>query len=137
MKQFLLTMAGVFAGLVLFFIGVPVLFISLLAGSAKPAPPPSAAVLSLDLRRGLTDQESGSINLFKGSTLSVMSVVQTLHRAETDGHVKALFVRLPETGMAPGEADELRLAFQKFRAAGKPIIAHSQGLYPSGAVTST
>ena len=137
MKQFLLTMAGVFAGLVLFFIGVPVLFISMLAGSAKPAPPPSAAVLSLDLRRGLTDQQSGSINFFKGSTLSVMSVVQTLHRAEGDGRVKALFVRLPEAGMAPGEADELRLAFKKFRAAGKPIIAHSQGLYPSGVITST
>ncbi len=137
MKQFLLTMAGVFAGLVLFFIGVPMLFIGMIAGSAKPAAPPAAAVLSLDLRRGLTDQESGSINLFKGSTLSVMTVVQTLHRAETDGRVKALFVRLPETGISPGEADELRLAFGKFRAAGKPIVAHSQGLYPSGVITST
>ena len=137
MKQFLLTMAGVFAGLVLFFIGVPMLFVSMIAGSARPAPPPSAAVLSLDLRRGLTDQDAGGINLFKGSTISVMSVVKTLHRAETDGRVKALFVRLPESGISPGEADELRLAFQKFRAAGKPIIAHSQGLYPSGVVTST
>ena len=137
MKQFFLTMAGVFAGLVLFFIGVPVLLLSMVAGSARPAPPPPAAVLSLDLRRGLTDQDSGAINLFKGSTLSVMSVVQTLHRAETDGRVKALFVRLPEAGISPGEADELRLAFRKFRAAGKPIIAHSQGLYPSGVITST
>ena len=110
---------------VLFFIGVPVLLLSMVAGSARPAPPPPAAVLSLDLRRGLTDQDSGSINLFKGSTLSVMSVVQTLHRAETDGRVKALFVRLPEAGISPGEADELRLAFRKFRAAGKPL---GQGL---------
>ena len=41
MKQFLLTMAGVFAGLVPFFIGVPILFIGMIAGSARPAPPPS------------------------------------------------------------------------------------------------
>jgi len=137
MKQFLLTMAGVFAGLVLFFIGLPVLVIGLLAGASRPAPTPPAAVLSLDLRRGLTDQDGAGFNLFKGSTLSVMSVIQTLHRAQTDGHVKALFVRLPEAGLAPGEADELRLAFEAFRAAGKPILAHSQGLYPSGVITST
>ena len=34
-------------------------------------------------------------------------------------------------------ADELRQAFIRFRASGKPMMAHSQGLYPSGAVTST
>jgi protease-4 len=137
MKQFLLTMAGVFAGLVLFFIGVPILLISMAAGAARPAPTPAATVLSLDLRRGLTDQDGGGFSLFKGSTLSVMSVVKTLHRAEGDGRIKALFVRLPEAGVSPGEADELRLAFQRFRASGKTIIAHSQGLYPSGVITST
>jgi len=51
--------------------------------------------------------------------------------------VKAVFVRLPEGGMAPAAADELRQAFLHFRKAGKPIWAHSQGLYPSGVVTST
>jgi protease-4 len=137
MKQFLLTMAGVFAGLVLFFIGVPLVLLSMVAGAAKPQATPAAAVLSLDLRKGLTDQDSGGLTLFKGSTTSVMSVVRTLRRAETDSHIKGLFVRLPEGGISPGEADELRLAFQHFRAAGKPIIAHSQGLYPSGAITST
>ena len=34
--------------------------------------------------------------------------------------------------MAPAAADELRLAFKAFRAAGKPILAHSQGLYAAG-----
>ena len=138
MKQFLLTMAGVFAGLVLFFIGLPFIAITALISQAKPAPTPAAAVLSLDLRRGLTDQEADSpFGLFGGQKLAVMSVVQALHRAETDDHVKALFVRLPEGGASPAAADELRLAFKRFEAAGKPVIAHSQGLYPSGAITST
>jgi protease-4 len=67
-----------------------------------------------------------------------MSMIETLRRAETDDKVKALLVRLPEGGMAPASADELRLAFKHFRAVGKkPIFAHSQGLYPSGMVTST
>jgi protease-4 len=67
-----------------------------------------------------------------------MSIIETLRRAETDDKVKAVLVRLPEGGMAPASADELRLAFKHFRAVGKkPIFAHSQGLYPSGLVTST
>jgi protease IV len=39
--------------------------------------------------------------------------------------------------MAPAAADELRGAFKRFRAAGKPILAHSQGLYAAGQVAAT
>ncbi|QUD87124.1 signal peptide peptidase SppA [Phenylobacterium montanum] len=137
MRQFLLTMAGVFAGLVLFFIGVPFLILSLIASAAHPAATPAKTVLALDLRRAMTDQEPDGVLPFTNRGLAVMSVVQALHRAEGDGRVKALFVRLPEGGMEPGEADELRLAFKHFRESGKPIIAHSQGLYSSGAIAST
>jgi len=138
MKQFLLTMAGVFFGLMLFFIGVPFLLIAMAASATRAPATPSAAVLALDLRRPLTDQASDNpLAAFGRGSQSVMSVIETLHRAEHDSRVKALFVRLPEGGMSPGEADELRLAFKAFEAAGKPVIAHSQGLYPSGVITST
>jgi protease-4 len=136
MKQFLLTMAGVVAGMTIFFIGVPFLIIVAALGSAKPLP--SAAVLELDLRSSLPDQDPQSPFLaLGGKSLSVMSVIESLRRAETDSRVKGLFVRLPEGGISPGEADELRGAFKRFRAAGKPVFAHSQGLYPSGAAPST
>jgi protease-4 len=138
MKQFLITTAGVFAGLVLFLVGVPFLLIVMAAGAAKPTPTPSQAVLELDLRDPLTDQDP--INPFASfgrRSMSVMSVIETLDRAETDGKVKGVLIRLPEGGMAPAAADEIRLAIKKFRATGKPVIAHSQGLYPSGVVTST
>jgi protease-4 len=138
MKQFLLTMAGVFAGLVLFFIGVPFILIGMAAGATKPTPTPGSAVLTMDLRKGLTDQEAaGAFGFLGSSKYAVMSVVSALHAAETDNRVKALFVRLPEVGIEPGEADELRVAFRHFEAAGKPIIVHSQGLAPEGVVTST
>ena len=92
----------------------------------------------MDLRKGLTDQEAGGAFGFLGSSkYAVMSVVSALHAAETDSRVKALFVRLPEVGIEPGEADELRVAFRHFEAAGKPIIVHSQGLAPEGVITST
>ena len=138
MKQFLITMAGVFAGLLIFMIGVPLVLVSLALGAAAPAPLPAASVLVLDLRDPLTDQDPSS-PLFGlgGGSNSVMSIISTLRRAERDDAVKGLFVRLPEGGVEPGMADEIRLAFKHFRASGKPIYAHSQGIYPGGFVTAT
>ena len=140
MKQFFLTMAAVFAGLMVFFVVVPFVIITMLIGAAsKPQDgTPARAVLQLDLRQGLTDQDpQNPFAMFGGSGMSVVSVTRTLRHAETDRKVKAIFVRLPEGGMPPAAADELRLAFLHFRSSGKPIWAHSQGLYPSGVVTST
>lgn len=138
MKQFLITMAGVFAGLLLFVVGAPFVLIGLLSSAGAPEPVPSHAVLSLDLRGQLTDQAPHNPlwGIGRHST-SVMEIISTLRHAETDDHVQGLFVRLPEGGLEPGMADELRQAFLRFRAAGKPIYAHSQGLYPSGFVTAS
>ena len=58
MKQFLTTMAGVFAGLILFLVGVPFLLIVIAAGATRPAPLPGSVVLELDLRQALTDQDA-------------------------------------------------------------------------------
>ncbi len=136
MKQFFLTLAGVFAGMVVFFIGLPVLFVIMALSAQRPIP--SATVLNLDLRRSLHDQDVKSpFAAFTGRSVSVMSVVQTLNRAERDPRVRGMLIRLPEGGIAPGSADELRLAIRRFEAAGKTVIAHSQGLYPTGAAVST
>ncbi|WP_310541748.1 signal peptide peptidase SppA [Phenylobacterium sp.] len=138
MKQFLITAAGVFAGLVLFLVGVPFLLIAMAASAARPDATPARAVLSLDLRQSLSDQDpSNPLAAFGRRSMSVMSVIETLRHAESDGKIKAVLVRLPEGGMEPAQADELRLAFKHFQAAGKPILAHSQGLYPSGVITAT
>ncbi len=138
MKQFILTLAGVFAGLLLFFIGVPIVLLMAVASSARPTPPPANSLLTLDLRQALADQDSANPFAFLGGrSLSVISVVETLHRAERDGRVKGLLIRLPEGGVAPAAADELRLAIRAFRATGKPVLAHSQGLYASGVSTAT
>ena len=130
-------MAGVFAGLILFFVGVPFLLIASLAGSDKPAPPPPSAILTLDLRQALADQEpQNPFSFIQGRTLSVVSTVETLRRAEHDSRVKGLLIRLPEGGLSPAAADELGVAIRAFRASGKPVIAHSQGIYPSGVSTA-
>lgn len=138
MKHFLITLAGVFAGLLLFFVGLPLLFVLIIAGVSRPAPTPARTVLSLDLRQNLPDQDPNNPLAFLGArSLSVVSVVETLSRAARDPAVKGLLIRLPEGGLPPAEADEIRIAVQGFRAAGKPVLAHSQGLYPSGVSTAT
>jgi protease-4 len=138
MKQFLTTVAGVFVGLILFTVAVPVILIGIVAAASRPAPVEARSVLALDLRGALSDQEArGAFSAFRGGGNSVMGIEQTLRRAGADSRVAGLFVRLPEGGMEPAAADELRLAFKTFRAAGKPILVHSQGLYADGMVVST
>ncbi|MGC1300867.1 MAG: signal peptide peptidase SppA [Caulobacteraceae bacterium] len=138
MKQFLITLAGVFSGLLLFFVGLPILFICLIAAGSKPAATPAHTVLTLDLRQALSDQEPNSpLSFLNGRNLSVITVVETLSRAARDPNIQGMLIRLPEGGMPPAQADELRLAIKHFRSAGKLVIAHSQGLYPSGVSTAT
>ena len=133
MKQFVLTLAGVFAGLILFFIVVPVVLILWAVAAAKPATPTGAQIISLDLRQAVTDQEpSGAFSFLGTRKLSVLGLSQGLARAGADSNVKGLLIRLPEGGLPPAAADELRMAILRFKASGKPVIAHSQGLYPSG-----
>jgi protease-4 len=138
MKQFLITAAGVFAGLLLFLIGVPVVLVAIAADAAGPEATPAKAVLELDLRDPLTDQTPQNLLSSLGQRAnSVMTIIESLHRAESDDRIKGLLIRLPEGGLEPAAADELRQAIRRFRAAGKPVFAHSQGIYPSGVVTAT
>lgn len=133
-----MTAAGVFAGLMLFLVGVPIVLVAIAANAAGPEPTPAKAILELDLRDPLTDQSpQNPLAGFGQRSNSVMGVIETLHRAESDDRVKALLIRLPDGGIEPAAADELRQAIRRFRNAGKTVIAHSQGLYPSGMVTAT
>lgn len=139
MKQFFLTMLGVFAGLFVFLIVLPmVLIIAAVASAGSTPATPAETVVQLDLRAGLSDQPSTNpFSAFGGSGLSVIEIVDGLAQAERDRNVKALVVRLPEAGMTPAAADEVRQALHRFRASGKRVIAHSQGFMPVGTVVSS
>lgn len=139
MKQFFLTVLGVFAGLFLFLIVVPIVLVTMAAAAVSSKPTTTAnTVLELDLRDGISDQASSSpFAAFSGSSLSVMKIVDTLAQAEKDEHVKVLLLRLPEGGVTPASADEIRQAIRRFRASGKAVIAHSQGFQPIGTAISS
>lgn len=142
MKQFFLTMAGVFAGLLLFFIISMVIVFGMIGAAISSASSTEAAgantVLELDLRDGVTDQAPNNpFAVFGGSGLSTLQIVDTLAQAEDDDRVKALLIRLPEAGITPAAADEIRQAIRRFRASGKVVLAHSQGFQPVGATISS
>ena len=139
MKQFFLTMLGVFAGMFLFLVVVPFLFIAVAIGSASSEEPtPRNTVLELDLRSGVTDQAPNNpFAIFGGSGLSTLQIVDTLAQAGVDDRVKVLLIRLPEAGITPAAADEIRQAIRRFRGTGKTVIAHSQGFLPVGATVSS
>ena len=82
MKQFLITAAGVFAGLLIFMIGVPFVLIAMAAGAAGPAPIPAKAVLELDLRDPLTDQSpQNALAALARRGHSAMSILEGLRQA--------------------------------------------------------
>ena len=137
MKQFMITLSAVIVAMLIVLIGLPIAIIAGLAAAAHPHTH-GDVVISIDLRQKMTDQTSAQpFDFFTGKDLSTLEVVKTLHRAADDPHVKAVFIRLPEGGMSPAAAEEIRDAIIYVRAAAKPVIAHSQGLYPDTMVLAT
>jgi protease-4 len=137
MKQFMITLSAVIVAMLLVLIGLPIALIFGLSAAAHPHPH-GDVVVSIDLRQKMTDQSATQpFDFITGKGLSTLEVVQTLHRAADDPHVKAVFIRLPEGGMSPAAAEEIRDAIIYVRGAAKPVIAHSQGLYPDTMVIAS
>ena len=125
-KQFFITIAGVFLGLVLFFVFIPMILIASVAGSSAPVTPANT-ILSMDLRESLTDVPANTPFAAFSSSSSVTGIVRKLEAAETDKNVKGVFIRASEAGMAPAHAEEIRQALIDFKASGKFVVAHAQG----------
>jgi protease-4 len=126
-KQFLITVAGVLVGLVLFLFIGPILLISMLAASVGGAPAqPSHMVLALDLREEMTDQRPANPFASLGGGTALLDVLARIDGARQDDAVEGIYIRANTGGMAPAQAEELRAGLAAFRASGKFVIAHLQ-----------
>lgn len=131
MKQFLITVGGVLAGLVLFLVIGPIIIISMIAGSMNDTPRnPSDMVLLLDLREEMSDQRPQNPFAALSGAQSLLDVIAKLEAAGEDDGVKGLYIRANTEGMPAAQAEELRAAIAAFKAKGKFVIAHLQ---PDGA----
>lgn len=127
MKQFLITVAGVLVGLVLFLFIGPILLFSMLAASVSSQPAqPSHMVLSLDLREPMTDQRPTNPFASFGGSSALLDTLARLDAARTDDRVNGLYIRANTGGMPAAQAEELRAAIAAFRASGKFVVAHLQ-----------
>jgi protease-4 len=126
-KQFLITVAGVLTGLVLFLFIGPFLLIGMLAASfgSQPAQP-SHMVLALDLREPLTDQRPANPFASFGGGNALLDVLGKIEAARSDRAVEGIYIRANTGGLQAAQAEELRAALAAFRASGKFVIAHLQ-----------
>jgi protease IV len=124
--------AGTFNGLVKFALAVVVVFgIFALIGMTHGDGLPGNMVLSLDLRKPLADSAPANFTL-GAQPVTVMGLVLALDAAERDNRVKGVFLRLGNADLPIAQAEEIGSALKRFRAAGKFVIAHSQGFEASG-----
>lgn len=136
MKQFLITVAGVLVGLILFLIIAPMVIIGQISGAmrdatAGAAPQKDAVVLTIDMRGGMADQPDPSpFAAFGGGELNTVDLVRKLDAAAKDDKVKGVYIRAATSGLAPATAEEFRDALANFRKAGKFAIAHIQNEGP-------
>lgn len=135
MKQFWITFFGSIFGVIIGSVLAVILFTFMVFGlfasalsnaENEVALPPDGIVLELDLRAGRLDSPSSSPFAFS-EPLSVVDVVRTLERAETDDRVRGLFIRANEFGMSPATAEEMRIAIENFQASGRFVLTHAQG----------
>ncbi len=130
MKQFLITVAGVLVGFLLIIL-IPMFLLVMVgisaatSGASKPHPAKGKSqVLQIDLRQPMSDQPRQG---FFGEVPSLIGLVEKLTDAENDDRVKGLFIRANPMGMGPVQAEQLRLAIQNFKNAGKFVTVHAQG----------
>ncbi|MEH6744000.1 signal peptide peptidase SppA [Hyphomonas sp.] len=128
MKTFFLSMAGALAAMFIFiFLMFSFLMLLIVGASSSKPERPDSVVLSLDLNTEFSDQApTGGFAALSG-TPGFIDLLTKLKAAESDDHVKGLFIRGAFIGTGSARAEELRQAIQSFRDQGKFVIAHSQG----------
>lgn len=129
MKTFLLSLAGAFAALVLFVL-VGFVVLGGVIGAATATPPQARdLVLTVDMRDPLADQAPASGLAALSGQPGFTTILTRLKAAETDDTVKGVFIRGSEFGVGSSRAEELRDAILDLQAAGKFVVAHSQGTF--------
>ncbi|MBC7767588.1 MAG: signal peptide peptidase SppA [Phycisphaerales bacterium] len=126
MKQFLITVAGVIVGSLLFCILGFFMLVGMIGAASAPPAQPGHIVLSLDLREPMTDQRPSNPFAALGGGPALLDLITRIDAARTDDAVEGIYVRANTDGMAAAQAEELRAALAAFRASGKFVVAHLQ-----------
>jgi protease-4 len=132
LKYTLATITGIIITSALFFIVLLASLSTMMITREKPASIPENSILVL--KAGMSIPDQGSSNPYSGFDIINMSItpvpglneiLQNIKKASTDDKIKGILIEngLMSSGWATTE--ELREALEKFRAAGKFVIAYS------------
>lgn len=94
-------------------------------------------ILEFDLENGVVEKPPSSPlerMLHRGAVV-LRDVIDALDRATGDERISGVVVRLGNGGLGLGQAQELREAVARFRAAGKSAIAYAESFGESGRAT--
>jgi protease IV len=133
-KQFFASVLGSLTGLILFFaLGTGSLFVLLLAAASLEGGPTvkDKSVLVFDLATQISDTErvatlSQAFSEPEAPAIALRKVIDAIDKATKDKRIVAIFLDGRKTSPANGYATlkEVRSALQRFRDAGKTIIAY-------------
>ena len=113
-------------------VGVPVVVYFAFFHEAEVSVPARAALVWAPTGE-LVEQQDNSVGSFISSAVSqpqeqsvVRDLIAALDRARSDDRIKSVFVKLDElAGAQPGQLQDLVGAIDRFKKAGKPVIAWS------------
>lgn len=144
LKQTFASLVGSLLGLIIFCgVGTSTLFFLLLVAATSKDPGPvvkDKSVLVFDLATKITDSEPSSNEVFQqaisgedDNRMSLRRVIDTLEKARRDKRIVAIYLDASHTsaGASVGgfaTLKEVRQELEKFRAAGKKIIAYGMEL---------
>jgi protease-4 len=139
LKQTFASLIGTLAGLILFFVlGTSGLVFLLVTASLKEESPSikDGSVLVFDLGTQIKDTTSPRTLLREAiseettSTLTLRQVLEAIEKATQDNRIVAIFLdgRGGNANNGYATLTEIRTALEKFRAAGKKIIAYNEEL---------
>lgn len=94
---------------------------------------PDAVVIDLDLSRSLAEGGSDRLGGLLGHEASLRAVLDALERGRRDPRVKGVLARLGGDAIGFAQAQEIRAAVERFRAAGRFAVAFSESYGESGA----
>ncbi len=127
MKTFLLSLAGAFVALILFFVFILVSILGIVGVASQGEAKPDTMILSLDLRTELPDQAPTSGLAAFGGQIGFTDLLTRIDAAAGDPDVKGIFIRAATMTFGSSRAEELRAALIDFQASGKFIVTHTQG----------
>ncbi len=99
---------------------------------------PDSFILTADLRRPFPEGEAAALGgLGSGGEATLAATVRAIDHAAGDPAVAALMAEVGGTGAGLAQAQELRAAIARFRAAGKPAWVFAETLNEGGDVVDT